>query len=367
MSDFGHHFLIGLQRAPVLTEHDKRLLSRLRPAGVIVFRDNFQHGVPYAEWLATFGRLIDGVRDCIGRDRILVCIDHEGGGVPRPPAPITAFAAARAWRDQAAAVGRAMGRELASLGVNVNFAPVVDVNSNPDNPVIGQRAFGVTTQEVVEPAAVFLAALQAEGVLGCPKHFPGYGAVSVDSHYDMPVLDLTLDELRARDLVPFRTLARDAETRMIMTAHIVFPRIDPDWPATLSARLIDDVLRREYGYDGIVVSDDLGMGAISRAFDAPEAPVQALRAGTDLLEICAYWTDTARAVAFADHVAASWADGSLSRATLDRSAERIADLLARADQHRTHALAAVDLAAHAGVAPLRRRAEPQSGGGATLA
>ncbi len=367
MSDFGHHFLIGLQRAAILTEHDKRLLSRLRPAGIIVFRDNFQHDVPYAEWLAAFGRLIDGARDCIGRDRILVCIDHEGGGVLRPPAPITAFAAARAWRDQAAAVGRAMGRELASLGVNVNFAPVVDVNSNPDNPVIGHRAFGMTTQEVVEPASVFLAALQAEGVLGCPKHFPGYGAVSVDSHYDMPVLDLTLDELKARDLIPFRTLARNAATRMMMTAHIMFPKIDPDWPATLSSRLIDGVLRREYGYDGVVVSDDLGMGAISRAFDAPEAPVQALRAGTDLLEICAYWADTGRALAFADHVAGAWADGRLPSKTLERSAERIAALLEQADQHRTCPLDERELAAHARVAPLRSIVQPLSGGGATLA
>lgn len=367
MSDFGHHFLVGLQRQPVLTEHDKRLLNRLRPAGIIVFRDNFEHGVAYADWLASFGRLVDGARDCIGRDHILVCIDHEGGGVLRPPAPITAFAAARAWRGQAAAVGQAMGRELASLGINVNFAPVVDVNSNPQNPVIGHRAFGVTTQEVVEPASVFLAALQAEGVMGCPKHFPGYGAVSVDSHYDMPVLDLTLDELRARDLIPFRTLARNAATRLMMTAHIVFPRIDPDWPATLSARLIDGVLRREYGYDGVVVSDDLGMGAISRAFDAPEAPVQALRAGTDLLEICAYWTDTSRALVFADHVGAAWRDGCLPRATLDRSAERIADLLKHAGQHRPHALAAGELAAHARVAPLRALTQPLSGGGATLA
>lgn len=367
MSDFGHHFLVGLQRQPVLTEHDKRLLSRLRPAGIIVFRDNFQHGVTYAEWLAAFGALIDGARDCIGRDRILVCIDHEGGGVLRPPAPITAFAAARAWRDQAAAVGRAMGRELASLGVNVNFAPVVDVNSNPDNPVIGPRAFGATTREVLEPASVFLAALQAQGVMGCPKHFPGYGAVSVDSHYDMPVLDLTLDELKARDLVPFKALARDPATRMMMTAHIVFPRIDPDWPATLSARLIDGVLRREYGYQGVIVSDDLGMGAISQAFDAPEAPVQALRAGTDLLEICAYWTDTSRALAFADHVAAAWRDGGLSRPALERSAERIAGLLDDAHQHRTRPLAEAELATHRTVAPLRPHGQPVAGGGAALA
>ncbi len=367
MSDFGHHFLIGLQRQPVLTDHDKRLLSRLRPAGIIVFRDNFRHGAPYGDWLATFGQLLDDARDCIGRDRILVCIDHEGGGVLRPPAPITQFAAARAWREQAAKVGRAMGRELASLGVNVNFAPVVDVNSNPDNPVIGPRAFGGTTRDVMAPAQAFLSALQAEDVMGCPKHFPGYGAVSVDSHYDMPVLDLTLDELRTRDLIPFQALARDPATRLMMTAHIVFPRIDPDWPATLSARLIEGVLRREYGYDGVIVSDDLGMGAISRAFDAAEAPVQAIRAGTDLLEICAYWTDTSRALAFAEHVTAAWRDGSLPRDLLDRSAARIDDLLRQAVQHRTHALPDGELAAHALIAPLRAATQPVAGGGAALA
>ncbi|HTN96998.1 MAG TPA: glycoside hydrolase family 3 N-terminal domain-containing protein, partial [Nordella sp.] len=145
---FGHRFLIGLQQSPVLGDHDKRLLSTLRPAGVVLFRANFMANAPYEEWLASHAKLLADVREYIGRDEVLITIDHEGGGVLRPPAPITPFAYAREWPGQAASVGRAMGVELRHLGFNVNFAPVVDVNSNPANPVIGPRSFGTTPQAV---------------------------------------------------------------------------------------------------------------------------------------------------------------------------------------------------------------------------
>src|SRR6266581_7057269 len=130
-SSVGHHFLIGLQPAVTLTEHDKRLLSLLKPAGVVLFKQNFDHNCSYAEWLEKYRNLIKAVRSYVERERLMVCIDHEGGFVTRTPFPITAYGSARTWADVSREVGSAMGVELRSLGVNVSFAPVVDIDSNP--------------------------------------------------------------------------------------------------------------------------------------------------------------------------------------------------------------------------------------------
>jgi beta-N-acetylhexosaminidase len=186
----GHHFVVGLQKSPVLTDHDKRLLNRLRPAGIVLFRDNFDHDLPYGEWLALHARQLAQARQCIERESILVAIDHEGGSVIRTPAPVTRFAAAAQWSDQAAAVGRVMGRELQSLGINVDFAPVADIHLNPDNPVIGERALGTTPEAVEHAACQFLGGLEGAGVMGCAKHFPGHGATQSDSHHELPALDV---------------------------------------------------------------------------------------------------------------------------------------------------------------------------------
>ncbi len=310
-ASLGHRFLIGLQPGHVLGDHDKRLLSLLRPAGVVFFRANFQAGVPYEEWLGTHRQLVADIREHIGRDEVIFSIDHEGGGVLRPPAPITPFAYARRWRENAADVGHAMGRELASLGFNVNFAPVLDVNSNPDNPVIGRRSFGATPQEVTEAARPFLHAMQAEGVMGCLKHFPGHGDTSVDSHYGLPVVDVDAKTFRERELAPFRELA-NGEARMVMTAHIVFPQIDPGTPATMSRTILQDILRNELGFGGVVVSDDLGMKAISSMLDQPETSIKLANAGCDLLCMCAYWADTGLILRIIDNIIAGIRDGSVA-------------------------------------------------------
>ncbi|MEW9805438.1 glycoside hydrolase family 3 protein [Mesorhizobium sp. ZMM04-5] len=360
----GHRFLIGLQQSPVLGDHDKRLLSLLRPAGVVLFRANFLAGAPYDEWLASHERLLADVRETIGRDEVLVCIDHEGGGVLRPPAPVTPFAYAREWPAQAADVGRAMGVELRSLGFNVNFAPVVDVNSNPANPVIGPRSFGTTPDEVAAAARQFLDAMQAEGVLGCPKHFPGHGDAAVDSHYSLPVIDVDPDTLRKRELAAFRHF-NDPRTRMIMTAHIVLSQVDPGVPATMSRIILQDILRAELGFGGVVVSDDLGMAAISSRLDQPETTRSIVNAGCDLMCMCAYWADTGIILRMIDHIGEGLKDGSISERTMHESFARVQALLSVAPANRVERLSDETFAAHASLAPLRPRtvARVESGGG----
>lgn len=352
---FGHRFLIGLQQSPVLGDHDKRLLSTLRPAGVVLFRANFMADVPYEEWLASHAKLLADVREYIGRDEVLITIDHEGGGVLRPPAPITPFAYAREWPGQAGSVGRAMGVELRHLGFNVNFAPVVDVNSNPANPVIGPRSFGTTPQAVAAAARQFLDAMQAEGVLGCPKHFPGHGDTGVDSHYSLPVIDVDPDTFRKREIEAFRSFT-DARTRLFMTAHIVVSQIDPGIPATMSRVILNDILRGELGFKGVVVTDDLGMAAISSKLDQPETTQRIVNAGADLLCMCAYWADTSRILKMIEFMQAGLKDGTLKEDTFRASHERVSALLADIPKYEVKRLGEETYEQHAALAPLRPRA-----------
>lgn len=364
MASLGHRFLIGLQQSHVLGDHDKRLLALLRPAGVVLFRANFLANAPYEEWLATHEKLLADVREYIGRDEVLICIDHEGGGVLRPPAPVTPFAYAREWPTQAADVGRAMGVELRSLGFNVNFAPVLDVNSNPANPVIGPRSFGTTPQDVVTAARQFIDAMQDEGVLGCPKHFPGHGDAAVDSHYSLPVIDVDPATLRKRELEAFRHF-NDPRTRMIMTAHIVLSKIDPGVPATMSRVILQDILRKELGFNGVVVSDDLGMAAISSRLDQPETTKSIVNAGCDLMCMCAYWADTEIILRMTEHIGEGLKDGSISERTMQESYERVLALLSDAPVHKVERLGDDTFAAHGVLAPLRPRtvARVDSGAG----
>jgi len=351
ISAAGDHFLIGLQPSPQLQERDRALLADLRPAGVVLFKSNFVHDEPYERWLDVHSKLIADVRAAIGRDRIFIGIDHEGGRVCRTPAPITRFSYAARWAGQAAAVGRAMGVELASLGVNLNFAPVLDIHSNPANPVIGARALGTTGEQVTAAALAFMASLQAEKVLACGKHFPGHGDTDTDSHQELPVLNRDLAGLRARELVPFRA-AIGAGIAMMMTSHLLLPQLDPAEPVTLSRRFGQELLRGELGFNGVVVSDDIGMHAVSRLFDDPTAAVRLRLAGTDLMMVCAYWTDTERCRGFAEAMISAQRQGVISAEAASQSRERVRSLLSRASQNAVTQLPAEVFERHRGAGAL---------------
>ncbi|MBW2278935.1 MAG: glycoside hydrolase family 3 protein [Deltaproteobacteria bacterium] len=185
----------------------------------------------------------------------------------------------------AESVGRAMAVELAALGFDIDFAPVLDTHTNPDNPIIGNRAFATTPERVARRALAFASGLERGGLVPCGKHFPGHGDTTVDSHLELPRLEHDLDRLRAVELMPFER-ASAARLPLLMTAHVVFPAIEEGVPATLSRRVLTDLLRGELGYRGLVVSDDLDMKAVSRHFDVGEAAVAAVEAGCDALLLC---------------------------------------------------------------------------------
>jgi hypothetical protein len=229
LSSVGDHFMIGLRPGVTLDDRDRALLGDLRPAGVILFKSNFNHDAPYDRWLESHAKLIDAIRQAAGRDRLFIAIDHEGGRVCRTPPPITRYSYAARWAATAEDVGEAMGRELSSLGVNLSFAPVLDIDSNPANPVIGERAFGRTPEQVISAAIPFMQGLERHGVRACGKHFPGHGDTKADSHSELPVLELSLEEIEVRELKPFAA-AIGAGVGMIMTSHIMFTAIDRGEP-----------------------------------------------------------------------------------------------------------------------------------------
>lgn len=347
----GDHFLIGLQPSPCLTPHDRALLSALRPAGVILFKSNFRHDLPYEAWLEIHARLIADIRAATKRERMFIAIDHEGGRVCRTPPPITRFAPAAHWGEKSAEVGRAMGRELASLGINLAFGPVLDIHTNPENPVIGERAFGQTAEAVIAAALPFMAAIEAEKVIACGKHFPGHGDTSIDSHLGLPSQPIGLEALRARELKPFAA-AINAGICMLMTAHILYPAIDPGQPATLSRRFLTGILREELGFEGVIISDDIGMGAMKAYFDRPESAVRLIEAGSDMVMVCAHFTGTGRARDFARAILAAAEEGRLDGTLLARSRGRIERLLSRAATHEPALLPQSVFRAQAAAGPL---------------
>lgn len=183
------------------------------------------------------------------------------------------------------AFGVALAAELRAVGINLDYTPVLDINTNPKNPVIGDRAFGDTAEVVARVGASLVRVLQREGIVACGKHFPGHGDTSTDSHFELPLVEHPPDRLDAIEFAPFRA-AMDAGLATIMTAHVLVPSLDSAVPATLSRTVITDVLKGQLGFDGLVISDDLGMKAVAATWPLPDAMVASLRAGCDAVLLC---------------------------------------------------------------------------------
>ncbi|HWJ11440.1 MAG TPA: glycoside hydrolase family 3 N-terminal domain-containing protein [Nocardioides sp.] len=290
------------------------------------------------------------------RAAVLVATDEEGGDVTRlhrrdaSPVPGPAVLGAVDDADLTRAVGVAVGAELAAVGIDLALGPVADVNSNPDNPVIGTRSFGARPDLVARHVAAWVAGLQSAGVAACVKHFPGHGDTAQDSHLTLPVLDADLATLEARELVPFAA-AIDAGAAAVMTSHLVVPTVDPALPATLS-RPVLALLRDGLGHDGVIVSDALDMAGASGGRSIPEAAVDALAAGVDLL--CTGPDKEAALVRdIQSAIVEAVAGGRLPRARLAEAAARVDGLTDRLRKAATGAVAA----AAAGLVDARRLAQ----------
>lgn len=280
----GQMLMVGLPQ-PFMDDVARLRVVQQQVGGVIFLERNTTD----AQQVASFTRALqDAAQGQTGGLPLLIGWNHEGGPVTRTRAQVTAFPSAMAvgasgQPELAFHIGQAMGQEMRSLGVNVNFAPVIDVNSNVANPVIGLRAFGDDPTLVAAMGQQFVLGQQSAGVIASAKHFPGHGDVDVDSHLDLPLLDAPPELLQTRDLPPFQA-AIDAGVSSVMVAHLQIPQVEPDlWPSSLSPRLVDGELRQQMGFDGVVMTDDMGMGAIMDHYTLEDATVQAVLAGNDVL------------------------------------------------------------------------------------
>ncbi|MDA8140635.1 MAG: beta-N-acetylhexosaminidase [Desulfobacteraceae bacterium] len=222
-----------------------------------------------------------------GQPPLLIAIDQEGGVVARLKAPFTQFAGNPAMRsrEDAQRFAEITARELSQIGVNMNMAPVLDVPPPQGPSVMIQRAFGRAPQWVADMGATVIEHLQANGIMAVGKHFPGIGRTVLDSHEDLPDLEIDADSLADRDLIPFEA-ALDADVSGIMLSHIRYTGLDPIWPASLSPAVAHELLRRQMGYEGLVLTDDLDMGAIAKHYQLPAIVTQCLAATVDILLIC---------------------------------------------------------------------------------
>ncbi|WP_327401384.1 glycoside hydrolase family 3 protein [Streptomyces sp. NBC_01288] len=265
------------------------------------------------------------------RDDVLVAIDEEGGDVTRLEARTgSSFPGNHALGavddvDLTRAVAHELGRRLAACGVNLNWAPSADVNSNPSNPVIGVRSFGADPELVARHTAAYVTGLQSAGVAACTKHFPGHGDTAVDSHHALPRIDAESTVLEHRELLPFRA-AIAAGSRAVMSAHILVPTLDPDRPATLSLRILTDLLRGELAYDGLIVTDGMEMQAIAATYGIERGSVLAIAAGADAICVGGGLADDETVRRLRDALVGAVRSGDLPEDRLAEAAERVRGL-----------------------------------------
>jgi beta-N-acetylhexosaminidase len=252
--------------------------------GVILFSRNIAEPLQVAELCHEAARLTVDLP-------AWVSVDQEGGRVARLKAPFTEWPPmATLGRSGdlrlAERFARALASELRAVGITLDFAPVLDVHTNPKNPVIGDRALAERADEVARLGSTIIRTLQSEGLAACGKHFPGHGDTSTDSHLELPLVEHPPERLREVEFVPFRA-AIEARVATIMTAHVLVPALDERRPATLSKRVVTGLLREELKYEGVILSDDLEMKALANDYQVPESAVLAIEAGCDGLLICA--------------------------------------------------------------------------------
>ncbi|MFN7142407.1 MAG: beta-N-acetylhexosaminidase [Myxococcota bacterium] len=279
----GQRLVVGIAGTSLSAE-ERAWIRECQPGGFVLFGRNVEEPAQVRELNRELASLVPNDRPPIR------CVDQEGGRVQRIKAPATVWPPMR-WVGNVddvrltAGVARALARELRAMEFDLDFAPVVDVDSNPKNPVIGDRAFSAKSATVARHAAAFVRALQGEGLAACAKHFPGHGDTAVDSHLDLPTVEKDPPDIEQTELPPF-VAAIEADVASVMTAHVLFPCWDEKRPATMSPKVIDAILRKKLGFGGVVFSDDMEMKAVQGRFPLEQQLTEATRAGVDVFLFC---------------------------------------------------------------------------------
>lgn len=343
-------FILGFQGREIPEELRSYLAAGL--GGVIIFARNFSSPADLL-WLTNEIQLAAG-------QPVLIGIDHEGGARFALPPPFTQWPSGEdlGLLDDPGAVesvARGIARELAAVGCNLDFAPMLDLHIQPNSPVTTGRSYGAKPQQVGELGAAFARGLTAEGILACAKHFPGHGDTKVDPHESLPVFDGSFDRLKQTELVPF-TRVFEEHVPMVMTAHILMPEVDPENPATLSRQILTELLRKELRFNGVILADDLGMGAIRECMAPGDAAIGTFSAGADMALLCHDWDAVGPAL---EEVAAAVENRVFPLDEWDASHSRIEELRRRIEIHpRKQPLSEVGCAEHRALADaIRTRVE----------
>lgn len=318
----GQLFMLGFMGTSV-SKDLADVMEAYRPGGMIVFARNLEAADQIAH-------LTNQLQKFASHSPLLLAIDQEGGRVSRLPAGFTIFPSCGVLGQCGSAelayeAAVATAKELRAVGLNMNMAPVLDLNTNPDSPIIGDRAFGADPKQVSALGAATIAGLQDNKVIACGKHFPGHGDTTADSHKELPTMTGSADRLHQMELRPFRYAIEHGLTT-IMTAHVSYPNLDAKYPATLSSTILTDLLRNQLGFDGLIFTDDLEMQAIIDHYGIEEAAILAFQAGADILLIC---KDHDREVKTMEAVYQAVKDGTISEQRLETSLRRIASLKER--------------------------------------
>ncbi|MBH0202959.1 MAG: beta-N-acetylhexosaminidase [Nitrospira sp.] len=312
----GQLFMIGFEGTTVSAELAS-FIREYKPGGIILFSRNL-------ESIAQIVELTSDLQRCSPHSPLLISIDQEGGRVSRLPKDFTIFPPCEVLghcrsSELAYAAAATTATELKAVGINMNMSPVLDVNSNPANPVIGDRAFGTTPDVVAELGLATVGGLQDNRVVACGKHFPGHGDTNSDSHKELPIVTAPRERLEHIEFPPFRRAVANG-VATIMTAHVLYQALDEKRPATLSPTIIGRFLREELHYGGVVLTDDLEMHAIIDHYGIGDATIQAIQAGCDMPLIC---KDRNRVVTALTAVDKAVANGDISAGRLTQSLARI--------------------------------------------
>jgi len=319
----GQHMIIGVA-GHSLNSEEKKFITENGIGGVVLMGRNCAEPKQIRDLCAEVQSLRHKMTDKVP---LFIGIDMEGGRVHRLKPPFTQWPPLKKIGDLDAPTAafhftQKLGAELMAIGINLDFAPCIDVYTNPKNTVIGDRAISSDPYQVEKMSSALVRGFIKSGVISCVKHFPGHGNTIVDSHEELPVEESDLKRLHEVELVPFKKALR-SRTEMVMTSHILFKNIDPKWPVTFSELFLKKMIREEFKYRGLIITDDLDMKAMLNHYTREQIPVNALKAGADLLLYC---NDATSPVIAVEAIMTAVAQGQLNKSDLENSRARILDL-----------------------------------------
>lgn len=299
----------------------QKLINQLHVGGIIFYKNNFENPTQTVE-------LVNQIKaENSSNIPLFLGVDQEGGRVIRLPGALTNFPPNKQIGEVnnpefSYKIGRLLGYELKEFGLNLDFAPVLDINSNPNNPVIGDRSFGNNLEIVSKLGIETMKGIQSQKVIPTIKHFPGHGDTAVDSHLELPIVNKTLKELMKLELIPFKR-AMDEGAEVVMVAHMLIPKLDKNNPASMSKVVMTDVLRKQLGFTGVIITDDMTMGAIVEHFDIGKAAVESVKAGSDII-LVGHGYDNVDKIQSA--LKSAIEKGEISQQRINESVERIIKL-----------------------------------------